>query len=109
MLHKTEASSIVMATEKGEIVIAENRFLVFIGSPFQFHVDNISSGHVTAYGPGLMHGVAGEPATFTIVTKDAGAGMYAAIITSVIYRSLRQLQFYQTKCLLCTDVAVDKH
>ena len=45
------------------------------GSPFQFHVDNIHSGHVTAYGPGLSHGIAGQPATFTIVTKDAGAGI----------------------------------
>ncbi|XP_069142475.1 filamin-A-like isoform X2 [Argopecten irradians] len=44
------------------------------GSPFQFHVDAVNSGHVTAYGPGLCHGVVNEPAEFTIVTKDAGAG-----------------------------------
>ena len=48
--------------------------LVLTGSPFQFHVDAINSGFVTAYGPGLSHGVANEPAEFTIVTKDAGAG-----------------------------------
>ncbi|XP_055529815.1 filamin-A isoform X3 [Wyeomyia smithii] len=44
------------------------------GSPFKFHVDSISSGYVTAYGPGLIHGVTGEPALFTISTKGAGAG-----------------------------------
>lgn len=37
-------------------------------------MDSISSGHVTAYGPGLTHGVSGEPANFTISTKGAGAG-----------------------------------
>lgn len=44
------------------------------GSPFKFHVDSIASGYVTAYGPGLVHGITGEPANFTISTKDAGAG-----------------------------------
>lgn len=37
-------------------------------------MDSISSGYVTAYGPGLTHGVSGEPANFTISTKGAGAG-----------------------------------
>ena len=44
------------------------------GSPFKFHVDAVNAGHVTAYGPGLSHGIVGQPATFTIITKDAGAG-----------------------------------
>ncbi|XP_039299021.1 filamin-A isoform X2 [Nilaparvata lugens] len=44
------------------------------GSPFKFHVDSVSSGYVTAYGPGLTHGVSGEPSNFTISTKGAGAG-----------------------------------
>ncbi|XP_023712514.1 filamin-A isoform X3 [Cryptotermes secundus] len=44
------------------------------GSPFRFHVDSLSSGYVTAYGPGLTHGVCGEPSNFTISTKGAGAG-----------------------------------
>ncbi|XP_077449768.1 filamin-C-like isoform X3 [Stigmatopora argus] len=44
------------------------------GSPLQFFVDAINSGHVTAYGPGLSHGVANSPAIFTIATKDAGEG-----------------------------------
>ncbi|XP_055692729.1 filamin-A isoform X7 [Lutzomyia longipalpis] len=44
------------------------------GSPFKFHVDSITSGYVTAYGPGLVHGVSGEPCNFTISTKGAGAG-----------------------------------
>jgi filamin len=44
------------------------------GSPYKIHVDSISSGYVTAYGPGLTHGVSGEPSNFTISTKGAGAG-----------------------------------
>ncbi|KAJ8387375.1 hypothetical protein AAFF_G00157520 [Aldrovandia affinis] len=44
------------------------------GSPLQFYVDAMDSGHVTAYGPGLSHGMVNKPATFTIVTKDAGEG-----------------------------------
>ncbi|KAG4075282.1 hypothetical protein HA402_003073 [Bradysia odoriphaga] len=44
------------------------------GSPYKFHVDSIASGFVTAYGPGLTHGVTGEPCNFTISTKGAGAG-----------------------------------
>lgn len=45
-----------------------------LGSPYKFHVDSIASGFVTAYGPGLTHGVTGEPSNFTISTKGAGAG-----------------------------------
>lgn len=60
------------------IRICQNLYLQHItfilGSPFKFHVDSISSGYVTAYGPGLTHGVSGEPANFTISTKGAGAG-----------------------------------
>ncbi|XP_076061850.1 filamin A protein cher isoform X2 [Oratosquilla oratoria] len=44
------------------------------GSPFKFHVDSITSGYVTAYGTGLVHGITGEPCNFMISTKDAGAG-----------------------------------
>ncbi|KAF8782497.1 filamin-A-like isoform X2 [Argiope bruennichi] len=44
------------------------------GSPFKIFVDSISSGFVTAHGPGLCRGIAGEPANFTIYTKNAGAG-----------------------------------
>ena len=44
------------------------------GSPLQFYVDAINSGHVTAYGPGLSHGMVNKSAIFTIVTKDAGEG-----------------------------------
>lgn len=48
------------------------------GSPLQFYVDAINSRHVSAYGPGLSHGMVNKPATFTIVTKDAGEGEGAA-------------------------------
>lgn len=44
------------------------------GSPFKFHVDKVQTGYVTAYGPGLSHGVCNEPCSFRIVTKDAGSG-----------------------------------
>ncbi|KAK5896389.1 hypothetical protein CgunFtcFv8_009994 [Champsocephalus gunnari] len=44
------------------------------GSPLQFYVDAVNSGHVTAFGPGLTHGTVSRAATFTIVTKDAGEG-----------------------------------
>ncbi|XP_058045835.1 filamin-C isoform X8 [Ahaetulla prasina] len=44
------------------------------GSPLQFYVDAINARHVSAYGPGLSHGMVNKPATFTIVTKDAGEG-----------------------------------
>ncbi|KAK9301495.1 hypothetical protein QLX08_006128 [Tetragonisca angustula] len=44
------------------------------GSPFRFHVDSLASGYVTAYGPGLIYGVCGEPGNFNISTKDVGPG-----------------------------------
>ncbi|BFZ08117.1 hypothetical protein BsWGS_11156 [Bradybaena similaris] len=44
------------------------------GSPFLFHVEAVDSGYVTAYGPGLSHGVVHEQAVFTINTRNAGAG-----------------------------------
>eukprot|EP00062_Callorhinchus_milii_P024180 gi/632983815/ref/XP_007908833.1/ PREDICTED: filamin-B [Callorhinchus milii] len=43
-------------------------------SPLQFYVNYASSGHVSAYGPGLVYGVVNKLATFTIVTEDAGEG-----------------------------------
>lgn len=48
--------------------------ILFLGSPYKFHVDSLASGYVTAYGPGLVYGVCGEPGNFTISTKGAGAG-----------------------------------
>nr|CDS33789.1 filamin [Hymenolepis microstoma] len=44
------------------------------GSPFRFYIEPVGSGRVTAYGPGLSHGRVGEPAEFTLVTREAGAG-----------------------------------
>lgn len=60
---------LIWGTEK-----AINKRIDGSGSPYKFHVDSISSGFVTAYGPGLTHGVTGEPCNFTISTKGAGAG-----------------------------------
>ncbi|KAM6982885.1 filamin-A isoform 4-T4 [Tautogolabrus adspersus] len=44
------------------------------GSPLQFFVDYMNSGNVSAYGPGLIHGMVNKPAVFTVNTKDAGEG-----------------------------------
>ena len=43
-------------------------------SPLQFYVNYPNSGSASAYGPGLVYGVANKTATFTIVTEDAGEG-----------------------------------
>ncbi|XP_029456815.1 LOW QUALITY PROTEIN: filamin-B [Rhinatrema bivittatum] len=43
-------------------------------SPLQFYVNYPNIGNVSAYGPGLIYGVANKPANFTIVTEDAGEG-----------------------------------
>lgn len=40
-------------------------------------MDYVNSGHVTAYGPGLIHGMVNKPAVFTVNTKDAGEGTVA--------------------------------
>jgi len=53
------------------------------GSPFKFYVDSIGMGHVTAYGPGLSHGISGQLCHFTIVTKDAGAGALVELIPAM--------------------------
>lgn len=55
-----------------------------IGSPLQFYVDYVNSGHVTAYGPGLIHGVVNKPAIFTVNTKDAGEGKLAGKVPLVL-------------------------
>lgn len=45
------------------------------GSPLSFIVDAIShDSYVTAFGPGLTYGCAGEPATFTVCAKEVGKG-----------------------------------
>ncbi|ELU02480.1 hypothetical protein CAPTEDRAFT_100274 [Capitella teleta] len=69
------------------------------GSPFKFFVDRIAPGHVTAYGPGLSHGIAGQPATFTIVTKDAGAGGLALAVEGP---SKAEIQCVDNKDGTCT-------
>ncbi|XP_036387133.1 filamin-B [Megalops cyprinoides] len=43
-------------------------------SPLQFYVNNANSPNVTAYGPGLVYGIANKTATFTIFTEDATEG-----------------------------------
>ncbi|NXF56180.1 FLNA protein, partial [Oceanites oceanicus] len=59
---------------------ADGTFDIFYTAPqpgkyvICFYVDYVNSGHVTAYGPGLIHGTVNKPATFTVNTKDAGEG-----------------------------------
>ncbi|XP_056130431.1 LOW QUALITY PROTEIN: filamin-B [Lampris incognitus] len=43
-------------------------------SPLQFYVNQAGTPNVTAYGPGLVYGVANKIATFTILTEDAAEG-----------------------------------
>lgn len=62
------------------VVFANYNMRSVAGSPYTFHVDSILSGHVTAYGPGLTHGVSGDPTQFTISTKGAGAGGLALAV-----------------------------
>lgn len=68
------AHDYIMSDKKLERSLFAHAYLLLVGSPFKFHVDSITSGYVTAYGPGLTHGVTGEPANFTISTKGASAG-----------------------------------
>lgn len=49
-------------------------------SPLQFYVNNANSPNVTAYGPGLVYGIANKPATFTIYTEDAAEGGHQYIV-----------------------------
>jgi len=43
-------------------------------SPYKFSVEPLKPGRVSAFGSGLSSGLAGQPASFTVVTKDAGPG-----------------------------------
>lgn len=49
-------------------------YLFLAGSPFRFYVHNPNSKHVTASGPGLTHGIAGETTEFKVHTKGCGVG-----------------------------------
>lgn len=61
-------------------------------SPLQFYVNYPNSGSVSAYGPGLVYGVANKTATFTIVTEDAGEGTVVLWVSAVIWR-VKGMQF----------------
>ena len=65
----------------------KRNYFSFLGSPFEFHVDELKSGQATAFGPGLTHGICGETATFTVNTKDAGPGMYIILIIRLVMRT----------------------
>ncbi|KAG8200801.1 hypothetical protein JTE90_006382 [Oedothorax gibbosus] len=56
-----------------ELYIKYNRETVQ-GSPYKFHVDSVGSGPLTAYGCGLVQGVAGEPCTITVSNKNSSSG-----------------------------------
>jgi len=58
-------------------------------SPYKFSVQPVQLGRVSAFGPGLSSGLAGQPASFTAVTKDAGPGHFLlSICLSVCLRTL---------------------
>ncbi len=50
------------------------------GSPYKFHAAPLDNNRVHAYGPGLTHGVCGDPAEFVISTRGAGAGGLALAV-----------------------------
>lgn len=47
-------------------------------------MDYVNSGHVTAYGPGLIHGMVNKPAVFTVNTKDAGEGTLGFVLPQLL-------------------------
>ena len=52
----------------------KTNIVYFAGSPYKFHVDNIGDGTLTAYGPGLVQGVAGEPCSITVSNNSNSIG-----------------------------------
>lgn len=68
-LHVNTFSAVKSANVRGSTVA-----MPLQGSPYRFYVDNVATGRVTAYGPGLSYGQTNQPAEFTVVTKDAGGG-----------------------------------
>ncbi len=50
------------------------------GSPYKFYASPLDDNKVHAYGPGLTHGVCGDPANFVISTRGAGAGGLALAV-----------------------------
>ncbi|VDP69478.1 unnamed protein product [Echinostoma caproni] len=68
-LHVNTFSAVKSGSTRGSTVA-----MPLQGSPYRFYVDNVATGRVTAYGPGLSHGLTNQPAEFTIVTKEAGGG-----------------------------------
>lgn len=83
--------------------LIRNVVVIFIGSPYKFHVDSIASGFVTAYGPGLTHGVTGEPCNFTISTKGAGAG---GLSLAVEGPSKAEVIFLLSSSFVCNDCTI---
>ena len=78
--HQHERSPIESQFLQKFVIWHNHGFISSTGSPFKFHVDPMTSGYVYAHGPGLSHGVSGQPCNFTIVTKDAGAGGLALAV-----------------------------
>ena len=50
------------------------------GSPYKFYAAPLDDNRVHAHGPGLTHGVCGDPAEFVISTRGAGAGGLALAV-----------------------------
>lgn len=71
-------------------------------------MDSISSGYVTAYGPGLTHGVTGEPALFTISTKGAGAGGLSMAVEGPSKAEVRLDKFLKIQLINFEIIFVDQ-
>jgi len=56
-------------------------------SPYKFNVEPLKPGKVSAYGPGLSSGLAGQPTSFTVSTKDAGPGLHLSICLCLTVKS----------------------
>lgn len=67
------------------------------GSPYKFTVQQVTPGKVSVFGPGLSSGLAGQPSSFTVVTKDAGPGIYCNIIQNVIICSFNKVKIVTKK------------
>ena len=73
-------------------------------SPYKFSVQPVQLGRVSAFGPGLSSGLAGQPASFTVVTKDAGPSHFSLSICLSVCLSLRMSAYMLSSLTLNSHV-----
>ncbi|KAK0399999.1 hypothetical protein QR680_003307 [Steinernema hermaphroditum] len=69
------------------------------GAPIVFYVDDIKSGFITVYGPGLQYAVVGEPAAFTVC---AAGGIKADLVVSIEGNGKANVQSHDNKDGTCS-------